>query len=127
MGRKEAVRISREKHGADPDKAAFLDAMDIVLDGVIGWADKCADAHEAAAKECADPIRRAQLSRIADACRHSPRYPARTFFEALQTVLICFQYLPDSVGTLDRYLRPYLEADLAAGVLTRDEAKELVE
>jgi len=60
-------------------------------------------------------------------CRRVPRYPARNFEEAIQSVFICFQFLPDSLGLPDRYLLPFYRNGLESGTLTRDHAKELLQ
>ena len=70
----------------------------------------------------------------AEICRQVPKHPARTFREALQSFFIQFITVMkeepnggNSPGRLDYYLWPFLEADLAAGRCTLEEAEELVE
>ncbi len=63
--------------------------------------------------------------------RRVPEEPARNFREALQSVWFTFAFVRlcgnwPGIGRLDVLLGPYLEADLAAGVLTMDEARELL-
>ena len=60
-----------------------------------------------------------------------PFYPATNFREAIQSVWFIFAftrlcgYWP-GIGRLDWLTGPYLEADLAAGLLTMDEAREIM-
>lgn len=77
---------------------------------------------------------RERLQAMIALCRRVPRYPARTFHEAVQS--FHFQYLAvmfenpyggNGPGRMDVYLWPYLQADLAAGRTTLDEAKDLVD
>ena len=62
-----------------------------------------------------------------------PRYGARSFREALQffRILHFFLWLEgdyhNTTGRFDLYMYPYLKADIAAGVLTKESALELVE
>lgn len=85
------------------------------------------------AKEEPDPQRRAELTQLADVCVQVPARGARTFHEALQALWFCLLFVEaedppnaHSLGPLDQLLGPYYEADLAAGRLTREQAKELL-
>lgn len=73
------------------------------------------------------------LLRIADACRRVPRYPARSFYEAVQA--LWFAHIintwednvnANSIGRLDQILYPYYKADIERGVLTREDAFEIL-
>jgi formate C-acetyltransferase len=91
---------------------------------------------EMAAKE-ADPVRKAELLKIAEVNRWVPEHPARTFYEAVQAVhfvtfALSFIPLRHSVtqyqlGHPDRYLYPYYQADIAAGRITPDFAQLLLD
>jgi len=69
---------------------------------------------------------------VAEVLEKVPAHPAETFREALQFFRIIHYALwlegnyHNTVGRFDRYMMPYLEADLAAGRLTEDEAYELL-
>ena len=69
---------------------------------------------------------------VADVLEKVPAYPAETFREALQFFRIIHYSLwlegnyHNTVGRFDKYMMPYLEADLAAGRITEDEAYELL-
>jgi len=85
------------------------------------------------AEETADPARKAELLHMAGVCEHVPSHPARTFHEALQAILflhiaLCTESFENaiSLGRLDQVLQPFYEADVAAGRLDRDRARELV-
>lgn len=62
-----------------------------------------------------------------------PRYPARNFREALQFFRILHFSLwlegnyHNTIGRFDRYIYPYLKADIEKGVYTEDSALELLE
>jgi formate C-acetyltransferase len=112
-----------------------LEAMDIVADATILFAERHADkADEMAARET-DPERRAELERIAAVCRHVPAHAPRDFWEALQTYWFVHlgvitelngwdAYNP---GHLDQHLEPFFTNGVADGSLDRDSAKELLE
>ena len=125
-GSLEKIAAAKEKYQSDTQKYTFLCAMETVCNGIVSWAEKCACAHEEAAKICLDPCRRHELLRLAQICRRVPAQPARTFYEGLQSILFCFQFLPDSVGTIDRVLFDLYTLDLRNGAATRNEEKELL-
>ncbi len=120
------INDSRDAHAAEPEKLYFLEGMEIALNAIVRWAVRCAEACEAKAEETSDEARREELYGMARICRRVPAKPARTFREAVQCLYFCFHFLPDSIGAPDRYLRPYYEADLAAGKLTVSEAEDLL-
>ncbi len=70
---------------------------------------------------------------IAENCDRVPEYPARTFYEGVQSVW--FVHLISQIesnghsmsfGRLDQYLYEYYKKDVAAGSITADEAVELL-
>ncbi len=125
-GSLEKIAYYKEKYRFDKEKYEYLEGVEHVCRGLIKWSEKCADAHEAAAAVCGDEARRAELLKLAEICRRVPRTPARSFYEGLQAIIFCFQFLPDSVGTIDRTLLSLYEHDIQNGIITREEAKELL-
>jgi pyruvate-formate lyase len=111
-----------------PDCAPWYDALLIVLKGMSAYILAHARAaDEAAAVETAHE-RRAELARIAAACRHVAHRPPRSFFEAAQLFYLVFQlYGHDSPGPIDRILYPAYRRDVESGALTRDEAQEILD
>ncbi len=117
------------------EKKPFLEAMVIVCDAIICWANRHADlAEEMAARE-SDPRRREELALIAANCRRVPEHPARTFHEAVQSQWFTqmFSRLEQKTGTIisngrmDQYFYPYYRRDVEAGILDDDKAIELIE
>ncbi|MBR3866637.1 MAG: formate C-acetyltransferase/glycerol dehydratase family glycyl radical enzyme, partial [Butyricicoccus sp.] len=97
-------------------------------------ANRHADLAEKMAAECEDEKRKAELLKIAEVCRWVPEHPARTFYEACQSILfyefaIFMEQNASSynLGRLDQYLYPYYKADKAAGILTDEDAQELLD
>ena len=73
------------------------------------------------------------LKKIVSACKQVPRYPARNFIEAVQS--LWFAHIintwedtinANSLGRLDQILYPYYIADIEKGILTKEEAFEIV-
>lgn len=118
----------------DLEKIHFLKSEIIVCDGIITLANRHADLAELMASDCEDPIRKAELEKIAAICRRVPEHPATSYHEALQSILF-YEYAiymeqnasSYNLGRIDQYLYPYFRADIDNGVITKDEAQELLD
>ncbi len=116
----------------DLEKMHFYQSELIVCDAIITLANRHADLAEQQAAVCTDPTRKAELLKIAEVCRWVPEHPARTFYEACQSI-VSYEYAifmeqnasSYNLGRLDQYLYPYYKADKEAGILTDDDAQEL--
>ncbi len=122
-GSLEKIEHYKNVYRFEKEKYEFLLGMERICCGIIAWAQKCSVEYAKAAGTESDAGRRAQLLRIAQNCRAVPEHPAGSFYEGLQCILFCFQFLPDSIGTLDRYLIDLYTDDIQSGHLTREEAK----
>jgi pyruvate formate-lyase/glycerol dehydratase family glycyl radical enzyme len=112
----------------------FLEGAIIVCHAAIHFAERYADEAERLAKNTPQPERRLELLGIADACRHVPGKPARSFHEAVQSawfIHLITQIESNghsfSMGRFDQYTYPYYLADLKAGTETRSRALELLQ
>lgn len=130
----EALEKLDDSVPGDLEKSFFYRAEIITCDAIIHLANRHADLAEKKAQECTDPVRRAELKKIAEVCRWVPEHPARTFYEACQSIL-SYEYAifmeqnasSYNLGRLDQYLYPYYKADKAAGILNDDDAQELLD
>ncbi|NMB16473.1 MAG: hypothetical protein GX980_05125, partial [Firmicutes bacterium] len=141
QGLDSVIRTCKEKIvSLDPadleygEKYNFYQAGIIVCDALIKYANRFAEEACRQAREEADPKRQEELLRIASNCRRVPADAARDLWEALQFVYfvqlgiqIEANGLAIALGCPDQYLFPFYSKDLAAGHLTRDGAKELIE
>ena len=118
----------------DLEKMIFLKAEIIAAEGIIALANRHADLAEQMAAECTDEKRKAELLKIAEVNRRVPEHPARTFYEAVQSMLT-YEYAiymeqnasSYNLGRIDQYLYPYYKADVEAGILDDDGAQELLD
>ncbi len=110
-------------------------AMHLCAGALILFAERYAEkARELAAQE-SDPQRKAELQRIADICMRVPAHAPRDFWEALQYywfvhLAVTTEMNPwDSFnpGRLDQHLNPFYQSGLAAGTLTTEQARELLQ
>lgn len=95
------------------------------------WAERYADLADEKAKEESDPKRKAELEAMAACCRKVPYEAPETFREAMQaywfTFLMACPSPTTSLGRMDQLLYPFYQNDIDAGIITEDEALELLE
>lgn len=123
-----------DAHVGDLEKMFFLKSELLVCEGIITLANRHAQLAEEMAAKCADPVRKAELEKIAGVCRRVPEHPATSFYEAVQSVLF-YEYAiymeqnasSYNLGRIDQYLYPYYKADIENGVMTKDDAQELLD
>ena len=117
------------------EKKPFLEGIVIVCDAIITWARRHAELAAELAKKESDPVRKAELEKMAEICAHVPEHPARTFHEAVQSQWFTqmFSRIEQKTGTIvsngrmDQYFYPYYQADVEAGILDDEKALELLE
>ena len=132
-----AAEIEALDYLSDPeatDRFEQLTAMDISCDAVIVFAERHADLAEQMAANEPDLQRVAELKKIAEVCRRVPAHKPRNLHEAIQ--MYWFAHLGTitelngwdamNPGHFDQHLAPFYEAELAAGSLNREQAKELL-
>jgi formate C-acetyltransferase len=116
----------------DLEERAFLDSVIVALDAVIAYAARLAGQCEADAAGEPDAGRATELRQMAENLRQAPAGPARSFWQALQSVWLLHMVFHstmngNAMGRLDQYVWPHLEADLESGALDMDGAAELVD
>jgi formate C-acetyltransferase len=117
------------------EKKPFLEAVVLVADAIILWANRHAELARKTARTEKDPARKKELLAMAERCEHVPANPARDFREAVQSqwFVQMFSRLEQKTGTIisngrmDQYFYPYYRRDVEAGKLTEEEAIELLE
>ena len=112
---------------------AFYEGVKAAAEGLAKFGERYAELASRMAVEEKNPARRRELREISRTCARVPRRPARTFREAVQSILfaqiaINLESLDNAVcpGRMDTYLHPFYARDCAAGRLTRESAKEIL-
>jgi formate C-acetyltransferase len=112
----------------------FLDSVTTTCRGAVSFAGRFAREARRLAEKEDDPVRRGELLAIAANGERVPAYPARSFWEALQScwfVHLLIQIESNghsiSLGRFDQYLYPFYRGDLQRGILDRRRAGELLE
>ena len=122
----------RQHYGSDasPEQLAFYEAVDIAYAATITLSERFAAFAETMADNT--PCYADHLRAIAAVCRRVPAHAPRTFHEALQFAWLMHELIEmegeyvRSMGHFDRVMFPYYQADIDAGRLSRNEAKELL-
>ena len=111
--------IRERQKSASSDKRAFHDACEIAMQGFAEYVLRVGDACE-----------EGELARI---CRKVANEPPETFHEAIELMFLTIvamwfgeDHALATPGRMDQTLRPFYEADLAAGRITRARAFELI-
>jgi len=114
---------------SDPFMRAALESVRAAIEHARRW--RCHLSRLAQSE--ANPERAKELAEMADIVGRVPEYPAETFREALQSIVLSHAMLHQesfqhgiSFGRMDQYLYPYFENDLGNGSISYSEAVELI-
>ena len=114
-------------------KSYFYNAVTIVADATIAFANRYADEAEKMAASETNENRKAELAELARILRKVPAYPAESFHEAVQSMWLVHLVLQIesnghslSYGRMDQFLYPYYKNDLEKGKITEESACELL-
>ena len=123
VGIKRKIEDSKKEHQSDPAAIEFLTALSIFCDTIVKWAHKCAQRAAELAQITKIKEYKSNLLRLSEGLKRVPENPAKSFYEAVLCLYLCFTFVPDSIGLIDRYLYPYYKKDIESGIMTEDEAK----
>lgn len=117
-----------------PQKENFLNAAISICDAGILLGKRYSELAAEKAKNEKCEIRKKELLKMAAACANVPANGAATFFEAVQSlwlahILTCGEdgINANSIGRLDQILYPYYKKDMENGIISEDEAREMME
>jgi len=115
-------------------KSAFLKAVIVSAKAASDYALRYSELARDMAEKCYDSDRKKELYTISEICKRVPKNGATSFYEACQSfwfvqMLIQTESNGHSIspGRFDQYMYPYYKADLDKGVITREEAQELID
>lgn len=139
LGLKKEIKEAQAALDFYNDPEAFgkneeLKAMDIAADAVINFAERNSRALKEMADKETDEKRKLELQEMSAICAKVPANPPENFWEALQTywfvhIGVITETNPWDAfnpGRLDQHLYPFYKADLEAGRITEESAKELL-
>ena len=122
----EDIEKSLEVH-RETEKTEYLNALKQVGNTLILWAHKCSQRVREFSEKVENEEYKVNLMKLSKALMKVPENKPESFYEAVLSIYVCFSADPDSLGTLDRYLRPFYFEDLKKGILTREEATEYLQ
>lgn len=118
--------------GGDSGKETWYESVLITLDGLETLVRRYGEEASGLAANEPESKRRTELAEISRICREILIRPPRSFREALQAFWFTHIAIGNalsriSFGRFDQNLWPYLKRDLDSGVISIDEAQELVD
>lgn len=123
------VEAAEQKNGSN----SMYQAMKDICTAACGMGEKFAEKARQLLSSDSDAYRREDLECIIQTCSRVPRYPAASFMEAVQA--LWFAHIintwedtinANSIGRLDQILYPYYTADIEKGILTKEQAFEII-
>jgi len=133
-----ASAIKKLDFERDPSALSRLEqlrAMDIACDAIIILGERYRELALSLSEKETDEKRKAELLKIAKNLEVIPKHKPETYHQALQMywfVHLCVTselnpWDAYSPGRLDQHLYPFYKRDIEAGILTKEEALELLE
>lgn len=125
------IDAQREKYSEDAKRCETLDAMKITLTGFRQMIANYAKKAESLMSD--ERYSKERLRSIAKNCSAVAQRAPQSFAEALQLVWICHTafVMEDryamALGRMDQYLYPFYKNDTERGIITKEEAVELLE
>lgn len=125
--------IEKNKDLTDEQKD-FLHSIEITLEAVIIYSRRLAEKIKKELNKTNNVDRRKVLSDMYETCKRIPTYPPTTFREAVQlfwtvktTVDLAIPFNVHGPGRLDQLFYPFYSSDIKKDLITREEARELLE
>lgn len=122
-----------EKYEGKNGTSTFYTSMKMVCRSAMNMGKKYAEKAKKLKLENNDSYLDADLDSIIAVCENVPENPATSFKEAVQALWFAHivntweDYInANSLGRLDQILYPYYKADIEKGILTKDEAFEII-
>ncbi|MHB8156435.1 MAG: pyruvate formate lyase family protein [Desulfocucumaceae bacterium] len=122
----------KEDSSADQARRDTLKAIILCYEGIITYAGNLSrQAKQEAAAEN-DPLRRAELEKLAQVCERVPEHSCRTLDEAVNAIWIHWVAVHNentnagfSLGRMDQWLQPYFASDMEK-LQTEEEKKAFI-
>ncbi len=121
-------------NGLNDEQKNFLGSIKITLNAVIIYARRLAEKLKEELNKTSNVKRKKDLSEMYEVCKKISTYPPTTFQEAVQlfwvvktTVDLAIPFNVHGPGRLDQLFYPFYSSDILKGLITREEARELLE
>lgn len=121
------IQKSLQIHEQSEEAIRFLKTQLDICDAIIAWSCKCSQKALRVMEGLSNENYRKNLEKLSRALENVPKNPAKNFYEAVLSLYVCYGFLPDSIGLIDRYLYPFYKSDIESGILTKQEASEYLQ
>ena len=116
------------------EQKEFFRSIEITLEAVLTYARRLAEKVKEELNKTSNGERKKVLSEMYETCKRIPNSPPTTFRKAVQTfwivkntVDLAIPFNVHGPGRLDQLLYPFYYSDIKKGLITREEARELLE
>ena len=131
IGIREEIKAKQKE---EPDKNSdFYNAALIALKGLEDFAERYASELSRLSEIETNSKRQKELQEMEKICRHVPKNPACTYYQALQSMMflqiaLCTESFENAIsfGRVDQILYPYYQRDFQAGLIDYKKARELL-
>jgi len=138
IGLKKEIKKEKNKFkmtGSDYlDHKIFYEAAEISCNAIIIFSERYSTLAKKMSLKEKNIQRKNELEKISKLCSRVPKYPAITFWEALQSLWFVQLVLhiesngfANSPGRIDQYLFPFYRNDINKRIITQEKAQELLE
>ena len=123
------VEEAERKNG----KCALYDSAKQICLSAVNMGEKYVKKAKELLEKGDENYQESDLKNIIETCSKVPKYPASSFLEAVQSIWFAHiintweDYInANSIGRLDKILYPYYISDIEKGILTKEQAFEIV-
>ncbi len=131
---KENISKLNPTSSEDMKKKIFYESIIITSEGIITLANRYAEKAKEMVLLEENSTRKGELLKIAGICRKVPENPPSTFYEAIQFLwftqiggILSENPLALNIGRFDQFMYPYYKSDIDNGIITKEQAQELIE
>ncbi len=126
------AKLEKESSLSDSERD-FLEALLITIEGTMIFTKRLTEKIESALNSEKDGAKKEIINQMLENCRNVPLNPANSFREAIQSawtlktaVELAHPMNLHCLGRMDQMLYPYYKKDIEQGLITREEAIELL-
>jgi len=130
----ETIAKDKDYTSNDQDKVNFWQGCIIVCEAIIRYSERFSLLADNMATKETNYERKSELLTIAENCRVVPANPPKTFWQAVQYVWFIQLLLHteansagNGFGRYDQYMYPYYVRDIEAGIISQEDALEMIE
>lgn len=131
----EEVRASIKHESGSLPELEQLEGMQIAAEAMVMYARRISDMLKSKALRIDEEVKKAELMELSRICRKVPYQAPETFHEALQHYWFLHLGVITEVnpwdsfnpGRLDQHLYPFYKADMEAGRINEEKARELLQ